>query len=204
MAKSAKQVRDEIVAKLDKQDRRIERLYVDTADVAKLIRARLREEFPGVKFSVRIDRYSGGSSIRARWTDGPTRSEVQALLDTYQGKRFDGMIDLQYGAENYLEEDGSSTVARTFGHSYEDVGGTMVESRKTPGAVLVSWGASYVFAERELSDEFRAKVIERIEAETGQEFDPHRNYREGYPAVWGSDLVWRYAEGVGGETPVRP
>jgi len=38
-------------------------VWIDTADTAKLIRANLARAFPGVKFYVRSDNYSGGSSI---------------------------------------------------------------------------------------------------------------------------------------------
>ena len=68
--------------------------FIDTKDVAKLIRAELKV-FKGTKFSVRISRYAGGSSIRVYWTDGPTDIEVNRLIGHYHGSTFDGMIDLK-------------------------------------------------------------------------------------------------------------
>ena len=46
--------------------------YVSTTDTAKLVRAALKKAFastyPGVKFSVRSDRYADGASVRVTWT----------------------------------------------------------------------------------------------------------------------------------------
>ena len=65
--------------------------YLSCAETAKLIRRDLREAFPGVKFSVRSDTYSGGASIDIRWTDGPRTAKVEPITERYQGAGFDGM-----------------------------------------------------------------------------------------------------------------
>lgn len=67
--------------------------YVSTTDTAKMIRATLRGAFPGVKFSVRSDKYAGGSSIRIAYVGGPAQRDVQATVDWYAGSDFDGMTD---------------------------------------------------------------------------------------------------------------
>jgi hypothetical protein len=41
--------------------------YLTTAETASLVRAALKDSFPGVKFSVRSHVYSGGSSIRVSY-----------------------------------------------------------------------------------------------------------------------------------------
>lgn len=69
--------------------------YLSCADTAKLVRARLKLIFPGVKFSVRSSVYSGGASISVGWTDGPTEKAVDRVVQPYGGASFDGMIDLQ-------------------------------------------------------------------------------------------------------------
>lgn len=68
---------------------------IDTAEVAKLIRADLKRGFPDYKFSVRSRRYAGGSSIDVEWRDGPTEKQVESLVGKYKGSTFDGMIDLR-------------------------------------------------------------------------------------------------------------
>lgn len=67
--------------------------YLSCAETAKLVRAALKESFPGVKFGVRSSTYSGGASIRIDWTDGPNHSQVKAVADHFEGAYFDGMID---------------------------------------------------------------------------------------------------------------
>src|SRR5690606_34789441 len=53
--------------------------YIDAADVAKMIRKNLKSRFPGVKFSVRTSKYSGGASVDVPWFDGPTQREVEEV-----------------------------------------------------------------------------------------------------------------------------
>lgn len=71
--------------------------YVDTKETASLVRAKLKKLFPWVKFSVRISRYAGGSSIHVEWTDGPTEKMVQAACEEFRGDYFDGMTDYHGG-----------------------------------------------------------------------------------------------------------
>ena len=60
---------------------------------AKNIKIQLDKSFPGVKFSVKSEYYSGGSSINVSWTDGPKTADVDKIADQYQEKDFDGMDD---------------------------------------------------------------------------------------------------------------
>ncbi len=76
--------------------------FIDTKDVAKLIRRELKV-FKGTKFSVRISRYAGGSSIRVSWVDGPTDLEVKSLISHYKGGSFDGSIDLMSYHDSNLD-----------------------------------------------------------------------------------------------------
>lgn len=71
------------------------RRWIDTAEVATLIRADLKRAFPAQVFSVKISRYAGGSSIRVNWIEGPQREAVEALVNGYAGASFDSSIDLQ-------------------------------------------------------------------------------------------------------------
>lgn len=66
--------------------------WLGPAQVAKLLRVHLKREFPGVKFSVRSESYSGGSSVRVEWTDGPTEAAVRAVTYHYKGKYFDRWV----------------------------------------------------------------------------------------------------------------
>lgn len=78
--------------------------YLSCADTAKLVRAALKESFPGVKFSVRSSVYSGGASINVNYIDGPTYDQVKAVVSVFEGSYFDGMTD--YKGLNYSSIDG--------------------------------------------------------------------------------------------------
>ena len=80
------------------------RRNLDTTETAGLVRRALLEAFPGVKFSVRISRYSMGSSVSVRWTDGPTAKAVDKIVYTFKGDYFDGMTD--YAGSVYHTLDG--------------------------------------------------------------------------------------------------
>lgn len=67
--------------------------YLSAADTARLVREQLKAMFPGIKFSVRIS--TSGSSIRVRWTDGPTRAAVESAVHRYRGSDFDPMQDIK-------------------------------------------------------------------------------------------------------------
>jgi hypothetical protein len=78
--------------------------YFSCAETAKLVRAALKESFPGVKFSVRSSVYSGGASINVNYVDGPTYDQVKAVVGMFEGSYFDGMTD--YKGSNYSSLDG--------------------------------------------------------------------------------------------------
>ena len=80
--------------------------YLSCAETAKLVRAALKEAFPGVKFSVKSSTYAGGASINVAYTDGPSASQVEGITNAFQGSYFDGMTD--YKGSNYNTLDGQS------------------------------------------------------------------------------------------------
>ena len=67
--------------------------YVDIKETAALIRYELKQAFPKTQFSVRLQRYSMGSHITVRWTDGPSVRQVEAITDQRYGTGFDSMTD---------------------------------------------------------------------------------------------------------------
>lgn len=69
--------------------------YISVADTAKLVRKALKQNFSGIKFSVRSRSYAGGASIDIEWTDGPCESDVEKIVKCFEGATFDGMIDLK-------------------------------------------------------------------------------------------------------------
>src|SRR3954469_5911642 len=106
--------------------------YISTADTAKLIRAELREVFPGVKFSVKSSIYAGGSSIDVAWTDGPTDEMVEKITKKYAGASFDGMQDLKTHHDSILDGE------------------------------RVSFSADYVHSHRRISDGLRLRLAAKV------------------------------------------
>ena len=62
----------------------------DKLSTRELVRQALKDRFPTVKFSVRSSRYAGGASVHLKWSGGPLESEVEVLVEQYEGSRLDG------------------------------------------------------------------------------------------------------------------
>lgn len=65
----------------------------DSAQVAKFMRLELKKKFPGTQFSVKTDKYSGGSSIRIHYTNGPPEPAVEKIVNKYSEDRGDPHSD---------------------------------------------------------------------------------------------------------------
>lgn len=55
------------------------------------VRAELKKNFSGVKFSVRKSDYG---TVRVIWIDGPTVAQVEAIANKYEAGKFNGMDDI--------------------------------------------------------------------------------------------------------------
>ena len=126
--------------------------YISTTETAAIIRRTLKPRFPGVKFSVRSHSYAGGSSINVHWDDGPRAKDVDAVLAGFEGKGFDGMIDLAYRNESWLMPDGSARFAATDG-TLGNMGTVpgYVSDAPHPDAELVRFSSDYVFSNRHIT-----------------------------------------------------
>lgn len=134
----------------------MQRRYLPCAATAKLVRAALKQHFPGVRFGVRSHTYAGGASINVEWTDGPTVKAVEGVAKQYEGSNFDGMIDLKHHRQHWLLPNGRVVVQSDPGTegsrgAHPAVKGPGTEFAEITGAVLVSLGADYVFCHREVS-----------------------------------------------------
>ena len=77
---------------------------VSPTETARILRKRLKVEFPGTKFSVRSERYAGGAAISVHWTDGPIGAHVQSITRQYEGAGFDGTDRYQTPARTLAQE----------------------------------------------------------------------------------------------------
>jgi hypothetical protein len=129
--------------------------YLSCAETAKLVRAALKESFPGVKFAVRSSTYSGGASIDIKWTDGPTAAQVESVTDQFEGSYFDGMIDYKGSRHHYLD------------------------------GYPVRFGANFVHTQHEHSDALIARAIDAVSrAYGGNTPITVEEYRKGGALGW--------------------
>ncbi len=138
---------------------------ISAAETASLIRDTLKRQFPGQKFSVTSDTYSGGASCRINWIDGPTTDEVDAHVKIYAGATFDGMTDSKSYHRHWLLPDGSVTL---FDKSHP--------TPPKPGSRKVSLGADFVFTERQLSPDTKAQLIAELEQQHQAVYNADRHF----------------------------
>lgn len=134
-----------------------ETTYLTCAETAKLIRAALKKNFPGIKFSVRSD-----GCVRISWMDGPTSRAVDAVVKQYEGGRFDGNIDYAYNVSHWLLPDGSAIVARSEGTTGQRSYQEPIDNAAPEGARKVSFGARFVFTSRKISPALRTEVMRKV------------------------------------------
>lgn len=65
----------------------------DTRKTTQLLKKYLTEKF-GVKFSVRTEKYSGGSSMNVSYVGGPAKGKVEAIVNRLQYGSFNSMEDI--------------------------------------------------------------------------------------------------------------
>ncbi len=144
----------------------MEAKYLSAADTAKLVRAALKRNFPGTRFSVRFDTYAGGASIDVVWTDGPAYKLVDGVARQFAGGRFDSMIDMKVTVQHWLLPDGTATVASNAGT--EGAGGVLPAAREWmphPDARLVRFSADFIFPRRRTSLALVGRVLDRMKAQ---------------------------------------
>lgn len=66
---------------------------LDISQTSKLIREDLKKNYPGVTFSVRLDRHLWAPSIHVEWTGGPEAPSVRRHLDHYIREVWDSNTD---------------------------------------------------------------------------------------------------------------
>ena len=91
---------------------------------SKNMKIELALAFPGVRFSIKTRRFSGGDAIDVSWTDGPTSKQVDEIIDRYSAGSFDGMEDIyNYSRNAWIEAFG----AAKYVHSRRDMSDAAIE-----------------------------------------------------------------------------
>lgn len=124
-----------------------------TKQTAKMIREALKTYFPGTKFSVRKEEYTGGSTINVRWVDGASEDSVARIVKYFEGATFDGMRDLkEYKKKTELNEKGEEIRVQ--------YGVDWVHVNRRYSHNFVYQVAKYVIDEYSLDDLYLQKVKE--------------------------------------------
>ena len=126
---------------------------VSPAETARILKKRLKREFPDVKFSVRSQSYSGGTSIAVAWTNGPIQPDVDAIARQYAGAGFDPSIDLKYYREHWLMPDGTTTVRYCAGtQGSKGTIATVDNPAPDDAAEAVRFGVDFIHTYRSMPD----------------------------------------------------
>jgi hypothetical protein len=85
--------------------------HISTVDTAKLIRQKLKQEFPGVKFSVRCSSSAWEGFVDVEWTDGPTEADVGVVTQMYETRTFEhfhyDLVSVDRPPQKLVHEDGT-------------------------------------------------------------------------------------------------
>ena len=102
-------------------------VYFDVTTIAKMVRLTLKKFYPGVKFSVKIDRYSMGSSVKIQCDvmvpGAPSYNALLTLTNLFSTKGFDGLTDST--TYHPLTIDGFKINLNSFVHGQTDYRGGM-------------------------------------------------------------------------------
>lgn len=136
---------------------------ISCVETAKLIRASLKREFPGVPFSVRSKTYTGGSSIDVEYENGPAVDKVEKVAKQFEGATFNGMEDIKEYHKSMLNGE------------------------------EVRFGADFVHVVRNLSQELRERIAQYLARCYGVEFRGMTDYPNvGRSSDDWHSTVWQY------------
>lgn len=128
-------------------------VYFSPAETAGLVRRRLSEAFPEFAkgfFGVRTQQSAWSATVSVTWQGGPTHDAVKRAVGDYHGTGFDGMIDLSYSVDHWIEP-GTAKILGVINQGTAGSGGS-VRQQVDPqprGAVRAHFGASYVYLQRD-------------------------------------------------------
>jgi hypothetical protein len=140
--------------------------YLSATETSKIIRTALKATYPTVKFSVRTE---SRGTINIYWTDGPSTARVEKIANQFEGKGFDGMIDLEYHINGWLL---NGKIVGTRCHGTEGSRGCVPAwglIAPHDDCELVSFGAGYIFTRRDLSPKFMGRLVAQVAAYWGIE-----------------------------------
>lgn len=89
------------------------------AGTAQLIREALKAAFPGVKFSVTSDSFANGTSVDIRYTDGPSRKQVEQVYAPFIMGHYNSQEELyEYNREPTKVDSTGNLLRLSYGAKY--------------------------------------------------------------------------------------
>lgn len=103
----------------DRQEGDITCRSYTVAGTAQLIREALKKAFPGVKFSVTSDSFAGGSAVDIRYTDGPSRKQVEQVYAPFISGHYNSSEDMyEYHREPTTVDESGKLFRMSYGAKY--------------------------------------------------------------------------------------
>jgi hypothetical protein len=144
--------------------------YIGPTQTARLVRDALKASFPGIRFSVRTERFAGGASVTVSWIDGPRLDEVRSITRRFHGYRFDGSIDLAEPIDTLVAREGGETELVRYGiqgvSCQRGLSDAMIERCVAELAILTGGHAGQKLLAADLSDH-RARLTATFTCERG-------------------------------------
>jgi hypothetical protein len=176
--------------------------YASHALGAKNLKKELARAFPGVKFSVKSDSYTGGDSISVSWTCGPTAKAVESVSNKYQECDFNGMEDIEeyrnslwpeiFGGAKYVSE------SRHFPEEiYETLGRALCALQRVEYAGTHMWGLCGEMDSFDLSSHVH-QLLSRTDWPVGATFERVESTDDG-ACIWFGEMFKKYGAGFCGE-----
>lgn len=113
------------------------RIAHSVKETAAALRKELRATFPGVRFSVRMDRGTAYGWLSVSWEDGPTDEQVREITRGYQSESWSGMDECYHHIPPQL---------------------VMIDGVPTE----VVWGSCGILTQRRLGEYGRQRGIEHL------------------------------------------
>lgn len=153
-----------------------------TKETAVEVRRALKAEFPGVKFSVVMDRGTAHGWFSVSWTDGPMTEAVDRVCDGFLSERFNSMTDGYDRVEPtlYADADGSLYEPRY------SCCGILTHRRLSPEAT--AWASVHAVAGSRWWNDWESPQMHEPEYYARQALLAGVDLREGFPERPGD--VW--------------
>jgi hypothetical protein len=126
-------------------------LVFSLKETADIIRKRLDEAFPDLPrrfFSVRIGRYAWCATVNVGYDGGPSSADVHRVVGGYACQESDGMIDLSYSTDRWI--DGDARILGVISEGSVSSGGVRpaVRDPQPPGARRAHFQCTSVYVSR--------------------------------------------------------